>query len=179
MVLAEDRQDPVVPHGTQRLLLELRHLLDEDRAIEIPAGRLQEVVERPVPVRQRRPDDVIGLARVVESFGDDDVPAIQFVDVAVFRLPLGDDTGHDLVAVETLAAGRVERDHLAGLELSRRDDGGGVEAEDARLRPDIQPAALVGTPPHRAQAHAIHDANQSAAIRADDPGGPVPRGQAP
>ena len=54
-------------------------------------GGLEQVVERPVPLGEHRPDRVVGLAGEVEPLGDDDLPAVQFVHVAEFGLRLGDD----------------------------------------------------------------------------------------
>ena len=85
---------------------------------------------------------------------------------------------HDLVAVEPLAGGGVEGDHLPRLELAAGDDGGVVQPEHAGLAADVQPAALVRAPPHRAQAHAVHEADEHAAVGADDAGRAVPGGQA-
>ena len=110
-------------------------------------------------------DRVVGLAGVVEPLGDDDLPAVQLVDVAEFGLRLGDDAAHDLVAVEPLAGRGVEGDHLARLELAAGDDGGRVEAEHAGLAADVEPAALVRAPAHRAQAHAVDEADERSGRR--------------
>ncbi len=149
VVSGEDGQHPVVPHRGERFLLELRHLLDEHGPVEIPACGLQQVIERPTAVRECRADDIVGLAGVVEPLGDDDLAAVQLVNIAEFGLRLGHHASHDLIAVEPLAGRGVEGDHLAGLELPAGDDRCVVEPEHPGLAADVQPASLVGTPPDR------------------------------
>ena len=100
------------------------------------------------------------------------------MNVAEFDLGLGHDAGHDLVAVEALAGGGVQGDHLTGLQLAAGHDRRGIEAEDAGLGTDVEPAALVRTPADGAQAHAIDEADEDAAIGADDAGGAIPRAEA-
>ena len=72
----------------------------------------------------------------------------------------------------------VEGDHLTGLELSAGDDGRVVDAEDAGLAGDVEPAALVAEPAHRTQAHAIDQADEDLAVGGDDAGGAVPAPEA-
>ena len=82
-----------MPHARQRLLLQLRHLADENGAVEVPPGCLEQMIERPAPLGQHRANGVVGLAGVVEAFGDDDLPAVQFTHIAErvarLRLPRG------------------------------------------------------------------------------------------
>src|SRR5262249_35489540 len=154
---------------------ELGHVLDEDGALEVPAVGLEEVLQGPVAVLQDAADGVVDLGGEVEGFGDEDLGAVELVQLAAQLVAdLIDDADHHLVAVHALAGGQVQGDHLAGLELAAGDDGGAVQAEDAGLAGDVGPAAGVGEPADGAQAHAVHQAGHDAAVGGDDAGGAVP-----
>ena len=146
----EDRQHAVEAHARQRFLFQLRHVLHEHRTLEVPPSRLQQVIERPVLFDEHRTDDVFDLPREVEAFGNYHLPNVQIVNVAEFFLGFGDDAIHDLSAIEPRAGLGVQGDHFAGLQLAAGDDGQRVQAEHARLRTDVQPAAFVRTPTHGA-----------------------------
>src|SRR5262249_1125641 len=115
----------------------------------------------------------------VEGLRHEDLGPVQLVDVAgQLGAHLGGGAGQDLVAVEALVGQGVQGDHLAGLELAAGDDGGGGDVEDPRPAGDVEPAAVVGAPAHGAQAHAVDQAGDDAAVGGDDAGGAVPGAQA-
>ena len=166
------------PIERERLLAELGHLLDDDRPLEIPAVRLQQVVDGPAVRLQFAADRLVQLRVEVERLRNDDLLPVQLVNVAEFLAGFVDDAGENLVVVEPFAGGRVEGDHLPRLELAAGDDLRRVQAVDAGLGADVEPAAVVGAPPHRSQAHAVDQPGEHSAVGGDDAGRAVPRGQA-
>jgi hypothetical protein len=175
-VVREDREHAVETHRPERLLLQLGHVLDEYGAFEVPTRGLEQVIEGPVAGRDHGPDVVVDLRGEVEPFGNDDLGPVDVVELANFGGHFVDHAAHGLVVVEAFAGLGV--DHLAGLELAAGNDTCGIDAEDPGLAGDVEPAALVGTPAHRAETHAIDGADEDAAVGGNEARGTVPGAQA-
>ena len=81
-----------------------------------------------------------------------------------FRFYFLHNSSASLVVIEPLAGLGVEGDHLSRLQLAAGHDVRRIDAEHARLAGDVEPAALVRTPAHRPQAHAIDGADEHLAV---------------
>ena len=163
-LVGEHREGGVVAHRADRLHAVLGHRQEEDALI------LEGVPEGDLALQERV------VVRRLDLGGGGQVAQVDEVLVEPLAVRLGAaDLTLDLLVLDDAALGGVDEEHPAGLEAALADDLVGRDVEDAGLGGHNDEAVLGDVEAGGAEAVAVEDGADLAAVGEGDRGGAVPR----